>query len=128
MVFGGGFSSAATLQRKGEPVPYGTSTVDGPENLLARRGVPLAEARRMDLMMVNAWRPFSYPVADNPLAVLDWSSVDPADLCRIPAGLPMVRADRIHTQAYRQPCRPPTSDHRPRSCCQPGRAARCPPP
>ena len=64
MVFGGGFSSAATLQRKGEPVPYGTSTVDGPENLLARRGVPLAEARRMDLMMVNAWRPFFYPVAE----------------------------------------------------------------
>ena len=62
--------------------------------------------RGMDLLLVNAWRPFSWPAIDNPLALLDWSSVDEAnDLCRIPAGLPMTAGEppqRItHNPAHR---------------------------
>ena len=36
------------------------STMDGPENLLRSRGISVDEARGMDIMMVNAWRPFSW--------------------------------------------------------------------
>ena len=47
MVFGGGFSSAAIHQRRhpGQHPPLGTSTADGPENLLRSRGIPLEVAR-----------------------------------------------------------------------------------
>lgn len=88
-VFGGHASSAARRLRRGRPVA-GAPFTDGPENLLRERGISAAEARNMDIMLVNAWRPFSRPVRDNPLAVLDWSSVDAAaELYRIPKGVPM---------------------------------------
>lgn len=50
---------------------------DGAWKMLEKRGVPGEEAKRLDLMFVNAWRPFGCTVKDNPLAILDWTSVDP---------------------------------------------------
>ena len=106
MVFGGGHSSASRWVMRGEVTPAGISTIDGPENLLVSKGISLAEAREMDLMLVNAWRPFSRPVADNPLAVLDCTSIDTDEDCyRIPDGVPMTGGEppqRItHNPAHR---------------------------
>jgi hypothetical protein len=50
---------------------------DGAWKMLVKRGVPEEEAKRLDLMFVNCWKPFGVTVTDNPLAVLDWTSVDP---------------------------------------------------
>ena len=44
--------------------------------MLVKRGVPEGEARAMDIMFVNVWKPFGDTVYDNPLAILDWTSVD----------------------------------------------------
>ena len=55
----------------------------------------------MDIMLVNAWRPFDRPVRDNPLAVLDWTSVHAArDLYRLPAGVPMALGEPPQRLAY----------------------------
>merc|ERR1712139_189528 len=51
---------------------------DGAWKMLVKRGVPEEEAKRLDLMFVNCWKPFGLTVTDNPLAVLDWTSVDPS--------------------------------------------------
>eukprot|EP01043_Picozoa_sp_COSAG02_P033633 COSAG02_NODE_2305_length_9181_cov_3.277001_2_plen_77_part_00 len=60
----------------------------------------MAEAREIDLMMENAWHPFSRPVADNPLAVLDCTSIDAdEDCCQILDGVPMTGGE------------PPVADH-----------------
>ena len=94
MVFGGGHSSASRWAMRGKQPPHGTSTIDGPENLLLSKGISVEEARGMDLMMINAWRPFSWPVADNPLAVLDCTSINAAeDYYRIPDGVPMTAGE-----------------------------------
>jgi len=46
--------------------------------MLTKRGVPEAEAKGgLDLVYVNAWKPFGQTVKDNPFALLDWTSVDP---------------------------------------------------
>merc|ERR1712196_345131 len=51
---------------------------DNGYKMLTKRGVPEAEAKHLDKMIVNAWQPFgTEPVRDNPLAILDWSSVNP---------------------------------------------------
>merc|ERR1712007_93950 len=52
---------------------------DGAWKMFTKRGVPEEEARSLDIMFVNAWRPFGQVVKDNPLTVLDWTSVDPAN-------------------------------------------------
>jgi hypothetical protein len=46
--------------------------------MLTKRGVPEEEAQSLDLMFVNTWKPFGRVVSDNPLAILDWTTVDPA--------------------------------------------------
>lgn len=46
--------------------------------MLTKRGVSEQEALSMDLMFVNAWRPFGRVVRDNPLTLLDWTSLDPS--------------------------------------------------
>jgi hypothetical protein len=93
MVFGGRHSSASRWTMHGNQPPAGTSTIDGPENLLRSKGISVKEARDMDLMMVNAWRPFSWPVEDNPLAVLDCTSISEEDYYRIPDGVPMTAGE-----------------------------------
>merc|ERR1712194_453477 len=69
---------------------------DSAWKMLAKRGVPEDEAQRLDLMFVNAWRPFGSKVTDNPLAILDWTSVDPiADVRGLKRGTP-VEKDTIY--------------------------------
>lgn len=75
---------------------FSDAVFDGAWKMLAKRGVPEAEARRLDIMLVNAWRPFGQVVSDNPLTILDWTSVDPAqDVHGTPRGEP-VRKGRIY--------------------------------
>jgi len=55
--------------------------------MLTKRGVPEEEAQSLDLMFVNTWKPFGRVVTDNPLAILDWTTVDPArDVHGLPRG------------------------------------------
>ncbi len=62
--------------------------------MLTKRGVSEEEATKMDLMFVNAWKPFGRAVADNPLTILDWSSVDPSrDVHGLPRGAPVVKGN-----------------------------------
>ena len=57
--------------------------------MLTKRGVPEEEAKDLDLMFVNVWKPFGQTVQDNPFAILDWTSVDAAkDVHYHPRGKP----------------------------------------
>ena len=51
--------SRSRYTSKGKKPPPGTSTVDGPENLLMSHGISVEEARGMDLMMVR-WTSIVY--------------------------------------------------------------------
>merc|ERR1712205_69882 len=44
--------------------------------MLTKRGVDEKEAKGLDLMFINAWKPFGQTVQDNSFAILDWTSVD----------------------------------------------------
>jgi hypothetical protein len=60
---------------------------DRAHKMLTKRGVPAEEAPNLDLMFVNAWRPFGRVVSDNPLAILDWTTLDPSrDVHGLPRG------------------------------------------
>jgi len=52
---------------------------DNAYKMLTKRGVPETEAKALDLMFINVWKPFGQTVKDNPFAVLDWTSVDPVN-------------------------------------------------
>jgi len=54
--------------------------------MLAKRGVPEAQARKMRIAFFNVWQPTRVPVEQNPLALLDWTSVDPADVVKVTLG------------------------------------------
>jgi len=55
--------------------------------MLTKRGVPEEEALKLDLMFVNTWKPFGREVSDNPLAILDWTTVDASrDVHGLPRG------------------------------------------
>ena len=67
---------------------------DRAHKMLTKRGVPEEEALRLDLMFVNAWKPFGRSVADNPLALLDWTTVDPSrDVHGLPRGAPIEKGN-----------------------------------
>jgi len=67
---------------------------DGAYKMLTKRGVPEQEALSMDLMLVNAWRPFGQVIHDNALTVLDWTSVDPSrDAHGQPRGAPITKGN-----------------------------------
>lgn len=51
---------------------------DSAYKMLTKRGVPEEEAKSLDLVFVNTWKPYGQTVHDNPLALLDWTSVDAA--------------------------------------------------
>lgn len=56
---------------------------------------------RFDVMFINAWQPFSYPVKDNPLTILDWTSVDVArDIYVIPPGVPLTFGEPVQRILY----------------------------
>lgn len=67
---------------------------DGAYKMFVKRGVPEAEAQDLDIMFVNAWKPYGQTVRDNPLAILDWTSVDPAiDVHVHPRGSPVAKSN-----------------------------------
>ena len=60
---------------------------DRAHKMLTKRGVPDEEAQNLDLMFVNTWKPFGRVVSDNPLAILDWTTVDASrDVHGLPRG------------------------------------------
>lgn len=60
---------------------------DRAHKMLTKRGVPEAEALNLDLMFVNTWKPFGRVVLDNPLAILDWTTLDASrDVHGLPRG------------------------------------------
>ena len=67
---------------------------DGAYKMLTKRGVGQMEAQSLDLMFVNAWRPFGRVVSDNPLCILDWRTVDPnADVHGLKRGQKVVKGN-----------------------------------
>jgi hypothetical protein len=80
---------------------------DRAHKMLTKRGVPDEEALNLDLMFVNTWKPFGRVVSDNPLAILDWTTVDPArDVHGLPRGAPVERGNILvctvtHNPAHR---------------------------
>merc|ERR1712187_547056 len=54
--------------------------------MLVKRGVPEPVARRMRVAFFNVWQPTRVPVEQHPLALLDWSSVDPEDVVSVTLG------------------------------------------
>ncbi len=60
---------------------------DRAHKMLTKRGIQEEEALGLDLMFVNTWKPFGQMVSDNPLAILDWTSVDTSrDVHGLPRG------------------------------------------
>merc|ERR1712039_29441 len=51
--------------------------------MLVKRGVPERTARRMKIGFFNVWQPTSVPVETKPLALLDWSSVQPDEVVNV---------------------------------------------
>ena len=60
---------------------YGGEVVfDNAYKMLTKRGVSEDEAKnKLDLMLVNVWKPYNQTVKDNPFAILDWTSVNPKE-------------------------------------------------
>ena len=53
---------------------------DNAYKMLTKRGVSEDEAKnKLDLMLVNVWKPYNQTVKDNPFAILDWTSVNPKE-------------------------------------------------
>lgn len=52
---------------------------DNAYKMLTKRGIPEEEAQNLDLVFVNTWKPYGQTVTDNPMALLDWTSVDVAN-------------------------------------------------
>ena len=48
--------------------------------MLKQLGVPEAEAKQMDLGFYNIWQPTNAPVEQNPLALIDWQTVEEEDI------------------------------------------------
>ena len=75
--------------------------------MLTKRGVSEEEALRLDLMFVNTWKPFGRVVSDNPLAILDWTTLDPArDVHGLPRGATVEKGNILvstvtHNPAHR---------------------------
>ena len=80
---------------------------DRAHKMLTKRGVPEEEALNLDLIFVNTWKPFGRVVSDNPLAILDWTTVDPArDVHGLPRGASVEKGNILvstvtHNPAHR---------------------------
>lgn len=59
---------------------YTMSIAAGAAAMLAKRGVPEAEARASRVAFFNVWQPTCDVVENHPLAVLDWRTVAPDDV------------------------------------------------
>jgi hypothetical protein len=77
---------------------------DRAHKMLTKRGVPEKEALTLDLMFVNVWRPFGRVVSDNPLTILDWTSVDPEkDVHGLPRGASIERGNILASTVTHNP-------------------------
>jgi hypothetical protein len=77
---------------------------DNAYKMLTKRGVTEEEAHSMDIMLVNAWKPFGSVVHDNPLTILDWTSVDPsADVHGLPRGAKVVKGNILASTVTHNP-------------------------
>jgi len=65
---------------------YTTEILPGAWKMLAKRGVPEYVAKRMRVAFFNVWQPTRVPVQEHPLALLDWTSVDPDDVVHVTLG------------------------------------------
>jgi len=80
---------------------------DRAHKMLTKRGVPEEEALKLDLMFVNTWKPFGRVVSDNPLAILDWTTVDPSrDVHGLPRGASVEKGNILVSTVTHNP------DHR----------------
>mmetsp|Transcript_1097 Transcript_1097/g.2706 ORF Transcript_1097/g.2706 Transcript_1097/m.2706 type:complete len:316 (-) Transcript_1097:59-1006(-) len=65
---------------------YTAEIVPNAWKMLVKRGVPEAQAKRMRVTFMNVWQPTTVPVEQHPLALLDWTSVDPDDVVSVTLG------------------------------------------
>lgn len=72
------FGSLAASYARVAHADFSEVVFDGAYKMLAKRGVPMEEAKALDLMFINVWKPYGQTVKDNPFAILDWTSVNPA--------------------------------------------------
>jgi hypothetical protein len=70
------FGSIAATYSRIAHADFSEVVFDRAYKMLTKRGVPEDEAKSLDLMLVNVWKPFGQTVRDNPFAILDWTSVD----------------------------------------------------
>lgn len=97
----GAYSRQAHSDMTGPKGPWAPVLFGNALKMLKARGVSEAEARKMDLMFISAWRPFSYNVKDNPLTLLDWTSVDPdKDVYTLPKGTKLTMGEPIQRVLY----------------------------
>merc|ERR550514_2332870 len=69
---------------------------DNAYKMFTKRGVSEEEAKNLDIMFVNAWKPFGQTVKDNHFTILDWTSVDVAkDVHIMKRGSPFIKGN-IH--------------------------------
>lgn len=86
------FGSLAATYSRNAHADFSEVVFDSAYKMLTKRGISEAEAQTLDLMFVNAWKPFGQTVKDNPLTILDWTSVDPeVDVHIHPRGKPTTK-------------------------------------
>jgi len=65
---------------------YTVKILDEGWKMMVKRGVSEAEARSMRYCYYNLWAGTTHPVETAPLALLDWQSIDPADIRSVTLG------------------------------------------
>lgn len=65
---------------------YTDEILTGAWKMLVKRGVSEERAKRMRIAFFNVWQPTRVPVEEHPLALLDWTSVDAADVVKVTLG------------------------------------------
>jgi len=71
------FGSIAAGYARVAHADFSEVVFDSAHKMLTKRGIPEEEAKSLDMMFVNVWKPFGQTVKDNPFALLDWTSLDP---------------------------------------------------
>lgn len=72
------FGSLASTYSRIAHADFSEVVFDNAYKMLVKRGLCSEQEGKegLDLMFVNAWKPFGQTVRDNPFAILDWTSVD----------------------------------------------------
>lgn len=90
---------------------YTSSILDNSERMLMKRGIPVEQARQLDVAYINLWQPVTNVVEQHPLALLDWASVDSADGRSASLGYKVAPAASDAVGAWDQP--KPQNQHAP---------------